>query len=92
MFKISVMRTKFVLSILITGASCLNTFNLQTRFFNLIVCDGLSNSWVNCIIQNQQEFMGFASDDVLNKYDGKDFKVYRRIQGNPSSFWSNFVI
>ncbi|MGM9736659.1 MAG: response regulator [Candidatus Cryptobacteroides sp.] len=39
--------------------------------------DGLSNSSVICIYQDSQGFMWFGTWDGLNRYDGRQFDIYR---------------
>ena len=47
------------------------------RFEHLTVEQGLSNFSINDIVQDQQGFLWFATEDGLNKYDGYEFKVYK---------------
>ena len=47
------------------------------RFEHLTSWDGLSQSNVKCILQDQQGFLWFGTADGLNKYDGYRFHVYR---------------
>lgn len=51
------------------------------QFEHLSVRNGLSNNWVNCILQDREGFMWFGTNDGLNKYDGYAFTV---LQPNPS--------
>ncbi len=39
--------------------------------------NGLSNSSVTCIYQDSQGFMWFGTWDGLNRYDGRQFDIYR---------------
>ena len=57
----------------------------QVRFRRLTINDGLSLSSVYCIRQDSMGFMWFATEDGLNKFDGKNFTIYRPEQGNPNS-------
>lgn len=47
------------------------------RFHRITINDGLSLSSVYCIFQDSKSFMWLGTEDGLNKYDGKNFKVYR---------------
>jgi signal transduction histidine kinase/ligand-binding sensor domain-containing protein len=47
------------------------------RFQHINVEDGLSQSSVNHIFQDAHGFMWFATGDGLNRYDGKQFVVYK---------------
>jgi len=37
---------------------------------------------IKCILQDHKGFMWFGTDDVLNKYDGYKFTVYRNDSQN----------
>ena len=50
--------------------------SLNTKFQNLSVDDGLSQSTVNCIYQDKDGFIWFGTDDGLDKYDGYSFTVF----------------
>jgi len=39
---------------------------------------GLSQNDVTCIYQDSRGFIWFGTNDGLNRYDGKEFKIYRR--------------
>jgi signal transduction histidine kinase/ligand-binding sensor domain-containing protein len=65
------------------------------RFDRLSVDQGLSQSTVNCILQDSYGFMWFGTSDGLNKYDGYDVIVYRHDPDDPYSLshdrvWSLF--
>ncbi|MBD5780258.1 response regulator [Pelagicoccus sp. NFK12] len=47
------------------------------KFTRLGVEDGLSQSWVRKLAQDSHGFMWFGTKDGLNRYDGRDFRVYR---------------
>ena len=49
---------------------------------------GLSQNTINCVLQGQQGFMWFGTDDGLNRYDGYEFTVYRPERGQPNSLAS----
>jgi ligand-binding sensor domain-containing protein/signal transduction histidine kinase len=49
----------------------------QAEFEQISVADGLSQSSVNCILQDSRGFMWFGTNDGLNRYDGYDFVVYQ---------------
>jgi len=62
------------------------------KFMNLSSKDGLSSNTVNDILKDRFGFMWFASDDGLNKFDGKTFTTYRHNDTNPSSIISNEIL
>lgn len=47
------------------------------KFEHLSIADGLSHSTVNCILQDHKGFMWFGTFDGLNRYDGRNFAVYK---------------
>lgn len=49
----------------------------RVSFNNLTVNDGLSQNSVISIAQDTTGFLWFATQDGLNKYDGKEFTVYK---------------
>ena len=69
----------------------LQTYPQSIVFNNLSVEDGLSNSDVNTMIQDQDGFIWFGTDDGLNRYDGYNFKVFRNIPGDSTSLSDNSI-
>lgn len=61
-------------------------------FQRYTVEDGLSHSTINCILQDQQGFMWFGTDDGLNRFDGYEFKVYRNDPDDPDSLSHNMIM
>jgi ligand-binding sensor domain-containing protein len=71
-------------------------FNLHARGHGLVfeeisIEQGLSQSIVFCIIQDQKGFMWFGTEDGLNKYDGYTFTVYRHDPNQPNSLSYNEI-
>lgn len=82
------MSTKKLLLLLIVHFSFLiiNCFSQQQYQFNHYTTeDGLSQSSVFSIVQDEIGFMWFATEDGLNKFDGNKFTVYRPIENDLSS-------
>lgn len=61
------------------------------RFEMLSVEDGLSQSSVRAIFQDQRGFMWFGTDDGLNKYDGYNFTIYNHDPEEPTSLADNLI-
>ncbi|MCJ8268013.1 MAG: ATP-binding protein [Psychrosphaera sp.] len=61
------------------------------RFSEINLKDGLSQATVLDILQDNQGYMWFATQDGLNRYDGYDFVVYRQEEGNSNSISENYV-
>ena len=63
----------------------------KVNFSKLSVQDGLSNIFVNSIIQDQYGFMWFGTIDGLNRYDGENIKVYKNDLAIPTSLSNNII-
>jgi PAS domain S-box-containing protein len=54
------------------------------RFAHLTAKDGLSPGQIRDILQDDQGFLWFNTSGVLNRYDGYQFKPYRRDPAHPN--------
>ena len=61
------------------------------RFEHLTMTDGLSQSAVMAIAQDQTGFVWFATEGGLDRYDGTALKNYRRNRGDPRSLGGELV-
>jgi len=61
------------------------------RFEHLTVEDGLSQNTVNAVIKDDRGFIWIGTNDGLNRYDGYEFTVYRRIPDDTCSLSNNKV-
>ena len=61
------------------------------RFAQLSTAEGLSQTRVIQIVQDDQGFMWFGSQYGLNRYDGYKFKVFKHEPGNPHSLSGVFI-
>jgi ligand-binding sensor domain-containing protein/signal transduction histidine kinase len=61
------------------------------RFQRLSVSQGLSQTWVPTITQDDMGFIWFATQYGLNRYDGYRFKVFAREPGREDSLRGVFV-
>jgi ligand-binding sensor domain-containing protein/signal transduction histidine kinase/DNA-binding response OmpR family regulator len=65
---------------------------VQDRYFrNISVDKGLSQSSVFAIQQDKLGFIWIGTQDGLNRYDSKGFKVYRPIKGVKNSLQSYYI-
>ncbi len=55
------------------------------KFDHISLEQGLSQSAVNCITQDNRGFLWFGTQDGLNKYDGQNIKIYKYDQADPLS-------
>jgi signal transduction histidine kinase/streptogramin lyase len=77
--------------LIIAGVSAIGSHAQNIRFEHLSLEDGLSQSTINAIIQDQQGFMWFATQDGLNRYDGYRFKKYSPIPFDTTSLADNWI-
>jgi PAS domain S-box-containing protein len=61
------------------------------RFRALGVEHGLSQPTVRAIAQDREGYLWLGTQDGLNRYDGYEFRVYRRAAGDPHSLPDNHV-
>jgi len=61
------------------------------KFNHLSVEEGLSNSQVNCMLQDSRGFFWIGTQDGLNRFDGHSFVVFQKQQSNPNSISGNGV-
>lgn len=59
--------------------------------FYLGIEHGLSNNEVNCVFQSRNGFMWMGTFDGLNRYDGYQFKVFRKEINDKNSLINNRV-
>jgi ligand-binding sensor domain-containing protein/signal transduction histidine kinase len=86
----------FILALLLTLHSppAPGQYN-HIRFERLTINDGLSLSSVYIIFQDSKGFMWFGTEDGLNKYDGKEFRIYRPDPGNENALsykWTEMIL
>lgn len=53
--------------------------------------DGLSSNTILCIFRDSQGFLWLGTEDGLNRYDGKNYKVYRYDADNKEGLKSNHI-
>jgi ligand-binding sensor domain-containing protein len=64
---------------------------IERRFKNYSIEDGLSQSTIFDIKQDQQGYTWIATADGLNVFNGVEFEVYKKTPGSKTSLSSNFV-
>jgi signal transduction histidine kinase/ligand-binding sensor domain-containing protein/DNA-binding response OmpR family regulator len=81
-------RDLFLISVFLTS----NIFaNSQLQFEHFTIENGLSNNSVRTIIQDKKGFLWFATLNGLNRYDGKNIRVFTSEPGNLKSLSNNRV-
>ena len=61
------------------------------RFGRIDVSRGLSQSVVNCILQDAQGFIWVGTQDGLNRYDGYTFKIFRPASNDPQTINDRWI-
>jgi ligand-binding sensor domain-containing protein/signal transduction histidine kinase len=76
--------------VLTTHAHSQNT-PLKTKFTRIEVRQGLSHSNVTAFCQDSKGFLWIGTENGLNKYDGYEFKVYRKKDNDTLSLLVNSI-
>ena len=69
----------------------LKIHNASAAFEHYTIEDGLSQSVVFSIEQDQLGFMWFATQDGLNRFDGERFEVFKASDKNTNSLANNYI-
>lgn len=75
--KIGIIECRFFVALFVLLAKTGFTQITPNYFKNLGTENGLSNRKVNCILEDKRGFLWFGTEDGLNRYDGKNFTVYK---------------
>ncbi|MFA0964385.1 ATP-binding protein [Roseivirga sp. BDSF3-8] len=78
------MKNTFILLFLLP-AFCYSAATTPTVQPGLTTRDGLSQGYVETMVQDSLGYMWFATPDGLNRYDGHSFKIYRHTPGDTQS-------
>ncbi len=82
--------------IILSLVVCLSVLGMSAenriRYTHYSTDDGLSQNRVMDIEQDHRGFMWFATWDGLNRFDGKSFRVYKGIPGDPEGFDINRLL
>ncbi|MFQ5583372.1 MAG: two-component regulator propeller domain-containing protein, partial [Calditrichia bacterium] len=84
---------RFFVAIIVLISQNLTPQNLATnlKFSHITADDGLSQSYVVCALQDSRGFMWFGTQDGLNRYDGYNFKLYRKNPADSNSLSENWI-
>ncbi len=91
------MRISLYISFLLffVGISHVNNYaEAQSQVLNVeqfTIDNGLSQTSVNCIMQDSKGFIWVGTQDGLNKFDGYTFKIFKHDPSNIQSLSSNFI-
>ncbi len=79
------------LLIIIMSAFNIGAQILDVRFDHLTRADGLSQGLIYSIIQDNDGYLWFATQDGLNKYDGYKFTVFQSRKNDPDALGDNWI-
>src|SRR5258706_3851386 len=88
-------RNIFVLSLVVfltRSISVSGQFPHQLLFNRFSTDQGLSQASINCIARDSKGFMWFGTEDGLNRFDGNQFKVFRKKLNDSTSLRSNTIL
>lgn len=71
--------------------SCAFAQNNIYQFNSIDARKGLSNNQVNAIFKDERGFIWLGTTSGLNRYDGYNFKVFRRKPGDTTSIGDDYV-
>lgn len=81
----------FIFILLFKGRIGLQSKSPVYHIEYLTIDDGLSQSSVNCIIQDSMGFLWFGTQDGLNRYDGYEFKIFKNLPFDSNSLSQNWI-
>ena len=55
------------------------------------IADGMSQTSVNCAIQDSRGFLWIGTQDGLNKFDGYSFKIFKNEPSDTNSLSNNYI-
>jgi len=89
--KVSIIRKK--LFFLICVVFCFTQFCISQDYRIEIINkeDGLSQSNIMCGLEDKHGFLWFGTINGLNRYDGKEFLVFKHISNDSSSISNNYI-
>lgn len=61
------------------------------RFDDISIEDGLSQSSITAIIQDQDGYMWFGTQEGVNRFDGYEFKIFKQDALSASAIGSNLI-
>ncbi len=61
------------------------------RFKNYTVKEGLSMGTITAFTEDYQGFMWIATAEGLHRFDGKNFKIYKHVEGGSNSLTDSYI-
>lgn len=85
------MKKKFLVGLLVISSIISFAQQSNIKFRHLTIKDGLSQSDVSSILQDQKGLMWFGTQDGLNVYNGFNFNVFSHDLSDTNSISNNFI-
>lgn len=89
-------RLKVLGTILVTCSGILNVSQCRAqsplRAESLTVEDGLSQGYVSCLLEDREGFLWIGTKNGLNRYDGRNFKIFTPNPVDSFSISQNWVV
>jgi ligand-binding sensor domain-containing protein/serine phosphatase RsbU (regulator of sigma subunit) len=80
-----------ILFIIFYCATILLAQSISSRSEIYTIEDGLSQTGVNCLIQDSKGFLWIGTQDGLDRYDGNSFQVFRHQPSDSTTICDNFI-
>ncbi|MGH1542444.1 MAG: ligand-binding sensor domain-containing protein, partial [Arenicella sp.] len=82
---------RFTLLVVVNTLEARGVKESYQNFERYSILDGLSQSLVQDIVQDNTGYMWFATGNGLSRYDGYEFKVFRREQSNNKTLTGDYI-
>ncbi len=66
-------------------------FSQSFNFVNYSISDGLSQSVVNCVFQDSKGYIWLGTQNGLDRFDGRNFKLFRFNPADSNSISNNWI-
>lgn len=86
------MKKLFVSLLLFFSFSTLYSINQNIQFKHFTIEDGLTSSFVTCIMQDRHGYMWFGTYDGLNCFNGYEFTIFKNRKDDPCSISDNTIV
>ena len=81
----------FLVIVIFISSLYLRAQSHTIKFNNLTIKEGLSQSTVNCVIQDKLGFIWAGTQDGLNKFDGYNLEVFKHRLDDSTSLSNSFI-
>ena len=68
-----------------------NQSSLSLYFDNYSITNGFSGNTITCVYRDKRGFLWVGTTEGLNRFDGRDVKVFTHNRNNPHSISNNYI-